>query len=188
MPRYRQKNYYEIQLDHKQLIVVFFAVVAICIVMFLLGVMVGKGRAVAGLEVPGAQAEIAGEGAADTAESKVTAASRDAASPDKGKPARGGTAQGKKGSSGRKATPTKAAPRAVPTSPPAVKKEPKKTPRATAAVRRTPTARPGSTVRRACATPTAPPPPTVQPARCASRASVGWNIFRIRIALRHWFA
>jgi cell division septation protein DedD len=51
---YREKSYYEIQLDHKQLIVVFFAVVAICVVMFLLGVMVGKGKAVAALEVPGA--------------------------------------------------------------------------------------------------------------------------------------
>jgi DedD protein len=58
MPQYREKSYYEIQLDHKQLIVVFFAVVAICVVMFLLGVMVGKGRAVSALDVPVAQAQV----------------------------------------------------------------------------------------------------------------------------------
>jgi cell division septation protein DedD len=57
MPQSREKSYYEIQLDHKQLIVVFFAVVAICVVMFLLGVMVGKGRAVSALDVAAVQAK-----------------------------------------------------------------------------------------------------------------------------------
>jgi hypothetical protein len=58
MSQYREKSYYEIQLDHKQLIVVFFAIVAICVVMFLLGVMVGKGKAGSAPQTAGVQPRI----------------------------------------------------------------------------------------------------------------------------------
>ena len=40
----QERSYYEIQLDHKQLILIFFTAVAILVAMFLLGMMVGKGK------------------------------------------------------------------------------------------------------------------------------------------------
>lgn len=44
MRDYEEKSYYEIQLDNKQLILVFLAGVTVCVLVFVLGVMVGKGR------------------------------------------------------------------------------------------------------------------------------------------------
>ncbi|HSE40739.1 MAG TPA: SPOR domain-containing protein, partial [Acidobacteriota bacterium] len=44
MRDYEEKSYYEIQLDNKQLILVFLAGVTVCVLVFILGVMVGKGR------------------------------------------------------------------------------------------------------------------------------------------------
>jgi cell division septation protein DedD len=44
MRDYEEKSYYEIQLDNKQLILVFLAGVTVCALVFVLGVMVGKGR------------------------------------------------------------------------------------------------------------------------------------------------
>ena len=44
MRDYEEKSYYEIQLDNKQLILVFLAGVTVCALVFILGVMVGKGR------------------------------------------------------------------------------------------------------------------------------------------------
>lgn len=44
MRDYEEKSYYEIQLDNKQLILVFLAGVAVCVLIFVLGVMVGKGK------------------------------------------------------------------------------------------------------------------------------------------------
>jgi cell division septation protein DedD len=44
MRDYEEKSYYEIQLDNKQLIFVFFAAVTVCVLIFILGVMVGKGQ------------------------------------------------------------------------------------------------------------------------------------------------
>ncbi len=44
MRDYEEKSYYEIQLDNKQLILVFLAGVTVCVLVFVLGMMVGKGR------------------------------------------------------------------------------------------------------------------------------------------------
>jgi len=44
MRDYEEKSYYEIQLDNKQLILVFLAAVTVCILIFVLGVMIGKGQ------------------------------------------------------------------------------------------------------------------------------------------------
>ena len=44
MRDYEEKSYYEIQLDNKQLILVFLAGVTVCVLIFVLGVMVGKGK------------------------------------------------------------------------------------------------------------------------------------------------
>lgn len=44
MRDYEEKSYYEIQLDNKQLILVFLAGVTVCVLVFILGVMVGKGK------------------------------------------------------------------------------------------------------------------------------------------------
>ena len=44
MRDYEEKSYYEIQLDNKQLILVFLAAVTVCALIFVLGVMVGKGQ------------------------------------------------------------------------------------------------------------------------------------------------
>lgn len=44
MRDYEEKSYYEIQLDNKQLILVFLAGVTVCVLIFILGVMVGKGK------------------------------------------------------------------------------------------------------------------------------------------------
>jgi cell division septation protein DedD len=44
MRDYEEKSYYEIQLDNKQLILVFLACVTVCVLIFVLGVMVGKGK------------------------------------------------------------------------------------------------------------------------------------------------
>lgn len=44
MRDYEEKSYYEIQLDNKQLILVFLAGVTVCVLVFVLGVMVGKGK------------------------------------------------------------------------------------------------------------------------------------------------
>src|SRR5438034_741514 len=44
MRDYEEKSYYEIQLDNKQLIMVFLAGVTVCVLIFVLGVMVGKGK------------------------------------------------------------------------------------------------------------------------------------------------
>lgn len=44
MRDYEEKSYYEIQLDNKQLILVFLASVTVCVLIFVLGVMVGKGK------------------------------------------------------------------------------------------------------------------------------------------------
>jgi hypothetical protein len=44
MRDYEEKSYYEIQLDNKQLILVFLAGVTVCVLVFILGVMIGKGR------------------------------------------------------------------------------------------------------------------------------------------------
>ncbi len=44
MRDYEEKSFYEIQLDNKQLILVFLAGVTVCVLVFVLGVMVGKGR------------------------------------------------------------------------------------------------------------------------------------------------
>ena len=44
MRDYEEKSYYEIQLDNKQLILVFLAGVTVCVLVFILGMMVGKGR------------------------------------------------------------------------------------------------------------------------------------------------
>lgn len=44
MRDYEEKSFYEIQLDNKQLILVFLAGVTVCVLVFILGVMVGKGR------------------------------------------------------------------------------------------------------------------------------------------------
>ncbi len=51
MRDYEEKSYYEIQLDNKQLILVFLAGVTVCVLVFILGVMVGKGRKEAELAV-----------------------------------------------------------------------------------------------------------------------------------------
>lgn len=42
MRDYEEKSYYEIQLDNKQLILVFLAGVTVCVLVFVLGVMVEK--------------------------------------------------------------------------------------------------------------------------------------------------
>lgn len=44
MRDYEEKSYYEIQLDNKQLILVFLAGMTVCVLIFVLGVMVGKGK------------------------------------------------------------------------------------------------------------------------------------------------
>ena len=44
MRDYEEKSYYEIQLDNKQLILVFLAALTLCVLIFVLGVMVGKGQ------------------------------------------------------------------------------------------------------------------------------------------------
>ena len=44
MRDYEEKSYYEIQLDNKQLILVFLAGLVLCVLVFVLGVMVGKGQ------------------------------------------------------------------------------------------------------------------------------------------------
>src|SRR5919106_1176148 len=44
MRDYEEKSYYEIQLDNKQLILVFLAAVTVCVLIFVLGVMIGKGQ------------------------------------------------------------------------------------------------------------------------------------------------
>jgi cell division septation protein DedD len=44
MRDYEEKSYYEIQLDNKQLILVFLAGVTVCVLIFVLGVLVGKGK------------------------------------------------------------------------------------------------------------------------------------------------
>ena len=44
MRDYEEKSYYEIQLDNKQLILVFLSGLVLCILIFVLGVMVGKGQ------------------------------------------------------------------------------------------------------------------------------------------------
>lgn len=44
MRDYEEKSYYEIQLDNKQLILVFLGGVTVCVLVFVLGVMVGKGK------------------------------------------------------------------------------------------------------------------------------------------------
>jgi len=44
MRDYEEKSYYEIQLDNKQLILVFLASLTLCVLIFVLGVMVGKGQ------------------------------------------------------------------------------------------------------------------------------------------------
>jgi DedD protein len=44
MRDYEEKSFYEIQLDNKQLILVFLAGVTVCVLIFVLGVMVGKGK------------------------------------------------------------------------------------------------------------------------------------------------
>ena len=44
MRDYEEKSYYEIQLDNKQLILVFLAAVTVCVLIFILGVMIGKGQ------------------------------------------------------------------------------------------------------------------------------------------------
>lgn len=44
MRDYEEKSYYEIQLDNKQLILVFLAGVTVCVLIFILGVLVGKGK------------------------------------------------------------------------------------------------------------------------------------------------
>ncbi|PWT93362.1 MAG: hypothetical protein C5B54_01960 [Acidobacteria bacterium] len=44
MRDYEEKSYYEIQLDNKQLILVFLAGITVCVLIFVLGVMVGKGK------------------------------------------------------------------------------------------------------------------------------------------------
>jgi cell division septation protein DedD len=44
MRDYEEKSYYEIQLDNKQLILVFLAGMTVCVLIFILGVMVGKGK------------------------------------------------------------------------------------------------------------------------------------------------
>ena len=44
MRDYEEKSYYEIQLDNKQLILVFLAAVTVCALIFVIGVMVGKGQ------------------------------------------------------------------------------------------------------------------------------------------------
>jgi len=44
MRDYEEKSYYEIQLDNKQLILVFLAGVTVCVLIFILGVMIGKGK------------------------------------------------------------------------------------------------------------------------------------------------
>jgi DNA polymerase III gamma/tau subunit len=44
MRDYDEKSYYEIQLDNKQLILVFLAAVTVCVLIFVLGVMIGKGQ------------------------------------------------------------------------------------------------------------------------------------------------
>jgi cell division septation protein DedD len=44
MRDYEEKSYYEIQLDNKQLILVFLSGLVLCVLIFVLGVMVGKGQ------------------------------------------------------------------------------------------------------------------------------------------------
>jgi cell division septation protein DedD len=44
MRDYEEKSYYEIQLDNKQLILVFLAAVTVCVLIFVLGIMIGKGQ------------------------------------------------------------------------------------------------------------------------------------------------
>lgn len=44
MRDYEEKSYYEIQLDNKQLILVFLAGMTVCVLIFVLGIMVGKGK------------------------------------------------------------------------------------------------------------------------------------------------
>jgi len=44
MRDYEEKSYYEIQLDNKQLVLVFLAALTLCVLIFVLGVMVGKGQ------------------------------------------------------------------------------------------------------------------------------------------------
>ena len=44
MRDYEEKSFYEIQLDNKQLILVFLAAVTVCVLIFVLGVMIGKGQ------------------------------------------------------------------------------------------------------------------------------------------------
>jgi cell division septation protein DedD len=44
MRDYEERSYYEIQLDNKQLILVFLAAITVCVLIFILGVMIGKGQ------------------------------------------------------------------------------------------------------------------------------------------------
>ena len=70
MRDYEEKSYYEIQLDNKQLILVFLAAVTVCVLIFVLGVMIGKGQK---------EAEIAA--ASRTEKNVATAAEPDANTP-----------------------------------------------------------------------------------------------------------
>lgn len=44
MRDYEEKSFYEIQLDNKQLVLVFLAALTVCVLIFVLGVMIGKGQ------------------------------------------------------------------------------------------------------------------------------------------------
>ncbi|MFC2171876.1 SPOR domain-containing protein [Acidobacteriota bacterium] len=44
MPEEHERSYYEIQLDHRQLILIFLTAIGILVVMFLLGMRVGQGK------------------------------------------------------------------------------------------------------------------------------------------------
>lgn len=61
MRDYEEKSFYEIQLDNKQLILVFLASVTVCVLIFVLGVMVGKGKK---------EAEMAAAGRSETTQAR----------------------------------------------------------------------------------------------------------------------
>lgn len=64
MRDYEEKSYYEIQLDNKQLILVFLAGVTVCVLIFVLGVMVGKGKKEAEMAAVGSRPTTATQPAA----------------------------------------------------------------------------------------------------------------------------